>query len=825
MGPQATRRLLRAIDSGRTKVGAAEDVAEREADRQAAGLPQRRATRIPRWADGGVLAETHGAGRPLEDSTRRAMETRLGADLSGIRVHDDEAAAASADALRTRAFTDGAHVAFGRGQYQPGQQPGQSLLAHELSHIVGGHAASGVLRRGGPADPSGGKPRSGGLTKAEWAKIRNARKYFNLPPTPTKGVTTIVGILIDPSGHEYPLKSGHEGGPYGGTQRGNIPRGKGEGFSSGAPSETNIGTHIEGHAAAKMHELGLTEATLLSEEQPCKVCDISQGWDPETGDWTAEAAKKPGVATINTVLPPGSKLTIVDPEATGTYTSYRLGPPVPPPTPHPAALPQTKAAAPPPMEPEGKGGVVVPGGAASSEATTQTVTGGTAAQPGTRSAEPPVEAKAANATSRSEPTARVGSPIEPVFEGGPSARGEAVGGAVQLAAELKDWIMGKLGDWIMGKLGWAQSQRVNAILKRKLDSFRITQRDHPELGAFVTIYWRKYSGNEGEESLAFEDMSIKTGTNEREAREAPETSQLDLSAPLERMETQEMWFPPEEPLSVAEYHTPYRRIAIATFAGRAVLQDVSWGGRWGGKFNKKGTTKLSVPEGMHPVFAILMPPTSVYVPGDGQMDIDTASDTAAEGYQVPVISDLHAAMVFPHDLETLKLFARSPRIKDYTWQLRGDFDLLRWVPIENVQIVSAFTGDVTRPIPAEDLPADFRQHIRIIHGEVASIRADLTSIRKDAKSNALDNVIDHLLFTAQLTADYTNSTYHFLNDRGRFLITRQAVKDSLTTLGSLFSESPSGQPRRQVLGRLWVVKYQLDALDSAWPMVAGRPGQ
>lgn len=524
-------------------------------------------------------------------------------------------------------------------------------------------------------------------------KIRNARKFFNLPPTPTEGEPTIVGVLIDPSGEEYPLKSGHEGGPYGGTQRGNVPRGKGEGFSSGAPTEKNIGTHIEGHAVAKMHELVLTEATLLSEEPPCKVCDAAQGWDPETGGWTAEAAKKPGVAAINTVLPPGGKLTIVDPGATGTYTSYRLGPPAGPAVPpHPAPRP-TKA--PSPMEAEGEGGVMVPGRATSSEATTQTVTGGTAAQPGARSAEPTVEAKPAAATNSREPTARVGSEIEPVFEGGPSARGEAVGGAVQLLAELKDWIMGKLGSR-------AQSQRVNAVLKRKLDSFRLTQRDHPEFGALVTIYWRKYSGNEGEESLAFEDISIKTGTNEKEARQAPETSYLNLSASPENIETQEMWFPSAEALSAAEYHTPYPKIAIGTFAGQAALRDVSWGGPWGGKFKNKGTTELSIPGGMHPVFAVLMPPTSVYLPDYGQVDIDTASETTADGYQVPVVSDLHAAMVFALDLATIKLFVEGPRIKDTTRQLRGDFDLLRWVPTEDVQVVSALTGDVTRPRPAAE---------------------------------------------------------------------------------------------------------------------------
>ena len=169
-----------------------------------------------------------------------------------------------------------------------------------------------MLRRG-PGDPPGGDRPGGGLTQAQRAKIVEARKFFNLPQSPAGSASTIVGVLIDPSGKEYPLKSGHEGGPFGGTQRGSIPRGRGEGFSGGAPSEKNIVTHIEGHAAAKMHELGLTEATLLSEEPPCKVCDASQGWDPAAGGWTEEAAKRPGTPAITSVLPPGSKLTIVDP--------------------------------------------------------------------------------------------------------------------------------------------------------------------------------------------------------------------------------------------------------------------------------------------------------------------------------------------------------------------------------------------------------------------------------------------------------------------------------------------------------------------------------
>jgi hypothetical protein len=366
-------------------------------------------------------------GQPLEGTDRAAMESRFGYDFSQVRVHTGGPAASSARSLDALAYTLGSNIVFGQGRYAPATEAGRRLLAHELthviqqrtdpahagwgggglrigdphdileteatrtadtvagsggasvqelSHIIEGHSASGVLRRNGPDDPSGAKPRSGGLTEGEWVKIRNARKFFNLPPSPTAGESTIVGVLIDKNGNEYPLKSGHEGGPYGGTQRGNIPRGRGEGFSSGAPTEKNIGTHIEGHAAAKMHELGLTEATLLSEEAPCRVCDVSQGWDPEKGRWTGKATSPHGTPAINTVLPPGSKLTIVDPDATGTYRSFRAGPPARPPLSTTEPVKPPSAGEPPAVKPgptlgEGKTGLPkLPEGLAGGEGTT-----------------------------------------------------------------------------------------------------------------------------------------------------------------------------------------------------------------------------------------------------------------------------------------------------------------------------------------------------------------------------------------------------------------------------------------------------------------------
>jgi hypothetical protein len=75
-------------------------------------------------------------GRPLDASTRAAMEPRFGHDFSNVRVHADDRAAESARAVNANAYTAGNHVAFGRGQFAPGTMSGSNLMAHELTHVV-----------------------------------------------------------------------------------------------------------------------------------------------------------------------------------------------------------------------------------------------------------------------------------------------------------------------------------------------------------------------------------------------------------------------------------------------------------------------------------------------------------------------------------------------------------------------------------------------------------------------------------------------------------------------------------------------------------------
>jgi hypothetical protein len=75
-------------------------------------------------------------GRPLDAHTRAFMEPRLGYDFSQVRIHADERAAQSADALDARAWTFGSDIAFASGAFAPASPHGAALLAHELSHVV-----------------------------------------------------------------------------------------------------------------------------------------------------------------------------------------------------------------------------------------------------------------------------------------------------------------------------------------------------------------------------------------------------------------------------------------------------------------------------------------------------------------------------------------------------------------------------------------------------------------------------------------------------------------------------------------------------------------
>jgi hypothetical protein len=151
--------VARPAPLGDLRVGAANDPAERAADRFADAVVARiggaltsslatSTTRIAR-STGGVRSEVDGdggpisrdlssrirssRGEPLDRATRSTMESVMGTDLSAVRIHRDSDAAAR---IQSTAFTIGRDIHFAPGEYRPATGSGRWVVAHELAHVV-----------------------------------------------------------------------------------------------------------------------------------------------------------------------------------------------------------------------------------------------------------------------------------------------------------------------------------------------------------------------------------------------------------------------------------------------------------------------------------------------------------------------------------------------------------------------------------------------------------------------------------------------------------------------------------------------------------------
>lgn len=82
------------------------------------------------------LSAARGGGKSLDSSLQAKMGDAMGADFSGVRVHEDSASDALNSSIQARAFTTGSDIFFKQGEYKPSSTEGQKLLAHELTHTV-----------------------------------------------------------------------------------------------------------------------------------------------------------------------------------------------------------------------------------------------------------------------------------------------------------------------------------------------------------------------------------------------------------------------------------------------------------------------------------------------------------------------------------------------------------------------------------------------------------------------------------------------------------------------------------------------------------------
>jgi len=102
-----------------------------------------------------AIQSSRGRGQSLDRSTQSFMNSRMGAEFSGVNVHTDTEATQLNRQLHSRAFTIGSDIYFNEGQYKPESASGKRLLAHELTHVM---QQTGTVRRSPMPKDAFGRP-------------------------------------------------------------------------------------------------------------------------------------------------------------------------------------------------------------------------------------------------------------------------------------------------------------------------------------------------------------------------------------------------------------------------------------------------------------------------------------------------------------------------------------------------------------------------------------------------------------------------------------------------------------------------------------------
>ncbi|MCL4264263.1 MAG: DUF4157 domain-containing protein [Anaerolineae bacterium] len=82
------------------------------------------------------INQQRGGGHGLDDGMAAKAGATMGQDFSGVKIHTDSQADQLSHQLGAKAFTTGNDIFFRAGEYNPASSDGQTLIAHELTHVV-----------------------------------------------------------------------------------------------------------------------------------------------------------------------------------------------------------------------------------------------------------------------------------------------------------------------------------------------------------------------------------------------------------------------------------------------------------------------------------------------------------------------------------------------------------------------------------------------------------------------------------------------------------------------------------------------------------------
>ena len=97
-----------------------------------------------------AIMSARAGGQSLSGDVRARFEGFFGADLGGVKIHNDGTSDNLCRSINAEAFTTGNDVFFTSRNFKPGSSSGDHLLAHELTHVVQQGNAPALSRRALP---------------------------------------------------------------------------------------------------------------------------------------------------------------------------------------------------------------------------------------------------------------------------------------------------------------------------------------------------------------------------------------------------------------------------------------------------------------------------------------------------------------------------------------------------------------------------------------------------------------------------------------------------------------------------------------------------
>jgi predicted nucleic acid-binding protein len=281
---------------------------------------------------------------------------------------------------------------------------------------------------------------------------------------------------------------------------------------------------------------------------------------------------------------------------------------------------------------------------------------------------------------------------------GPSPKGQAIVGGIQIALEGVNFILNLINDYI-------QRKKVNDAMDRVRADIAKARAENPRLGVLLLFYYIQ--------AEALDDSPIKPGANfeyllwglgvtsDEAQQDALKLGSISRGTGLyDRKFSQEVWIPPIHKTSITTAKCPFPPVAIGRFflgnSNKVDFQLVEFD--IVGGFDDIVEKTIELPPNTNADFAILNPPSEVYwynLNGKQKVNVPLKDAKTANGNTIKVVDldpwlpfNAMAAMVFPVTDWTEHVFdVVSPTTNFFALSAYVNFKMIRWIRAENIHLL------------------------------------------------------------------------------------------------------------------------------------------